>query len=207
MTHRSQHHLTPWQVYSDVQMLVVGIFAIIITALVITLAAATTEPAKENPAAEFVVNLRWDDKRDVDLDLWMQDQNGQIIFYNTRETANISLDRDSRGFISNRSTLSDGSVVESPNHEVIAIRAIMPGDYIIAVCYYTGDNREIDATVDVEKMNPTVTDIVTKHIHLNKVDDAMNVVAFHVDKDGSAHIIPTPPESENIIKAHSLTGH
>jgi len=207
MTHRPQHHLTAWQVFSDVQMLVVGIFAIIITALVITLAAATTETAKEKPAAEFIVNLRWDDKRDVDLDLWMQDENNKVIFYNVRETINISLDRDSRGFTSNKAILADGSEAVSSNHEVIAIRAIMPGDYIIAVCYYTGDSREIDATVDVEKMNPTVTELANKHIHLNKINDVMNVVAFHVDADGSAHIIPTPPESENIIKEHSLTGH
>ena len=207
MTHRPQHHLSPWQVFSDVFTLVNGIFALIITALVITLAVATTETAKEKPAAEFLVNLRWDDNRDVDLDLWMQDENGQVIYYNVRETKNISLNRDSRGFTSNHLELPDGTVASSSNHEIIAIRAVMPGDYIIAVCYYSGDNREIDATVDVEKMNPTVTDVAVKHIHLNKVDDVMNVVAFHVDKDGSVQLIPTPPESANIIKEHSLTGH
>ena len=191
MNRSPSHHRSSWQIYADLYMLIVAIFAIIISMLLLSV-AATPKVKAEKPAAEFLINLKWDDARDVDLDLWMRDQDGGIIYYNNRETPNISLDRDSRGFVSNKSTLSEVKVVISPNHEVIAIRAVMPGDYLVAVAYYAGEG-EIDADINVMKVNPNVIEVASRRIHLFRIGNTMNVIAFHVAVDGTATVVPVPP--------------
>ncbi len=90
-----------------------------------------------------MITLFWDDNRNIDLDLWLlSPTSDKPIYYNNRETENIGLDRDSRGFITNRKELGDGKTAVSANREIIAIRAIMPGDYIVGVTYYDGTNLE-----------------------------------------------------------------
>lgn len=205
MTHRPQHHLNPFIVYTDAMMLVVATFSLLISMLLVSVAAIAnkTTPA-EKPKAEYLVNLRWDDKRDVDLDLWMRVPDGSVIYYNNRETPNVSLDRDSRGYVSNRTRLPDGSSVYSSNHEVIAVRAVIPGDYLVAVSYYTGDAEGIDATVDVEKVNPTLKEVAAKHIHFDKVKQAMDVVKFRIEKaDGEVTLLPLP--AEDLVREHTRT--
>ena len=167
-----------------------------------------------------MVTLTWDDNRDVDLDLWLQDPNGKIVYYGVREAVNISLDRDSRGFDTNRTRREDGTFVYSANREIIAIRAIIPGDYLVAVSYYDGMNTTaegsrhhfqgeepeaaIDALVQVDKVNPVVTQVVGEKIHLTRIKEAKNVVAFHVDVDGEVTMLPLPPE--NLIETHEKVG-
>jgi uncharacterized protein YfaP (DUF2135 family) len=133
----------------------------------------------------------------------MRTPDGNIIYYNAREVPNVSLDRDSRGFLSNRTYLLDGSVVYSSNHEVIAIRAIWPGEYLVAVSYYSGGfggDVPIDASVDVEKVNPVLTDIVTKHLHFDKVKQTLDVVKFRIEPNGAVTLLPL--SGENMIQQH-----
>ena len=221
---KRRHRFNQWQVfvaYSDQLMLLFGTFMLLLTLALIAMHPATP-PKQEGikPKAEYLITLTWDDNRDVDLDLWLQDPNGKIVFYGVREAVNISLDRDSRGFDTNRTRREDGSIVYSANREVIAIRAIIPGDYLVAVSYYDGkyvseENRNfhfqgseleaaIDALVQVDKVNPVVTQVVGERVLLTRIKEAKNVVAFHVDIDGSVTALPLPPE--NLIESHEKVG-
>ena len=217
---RPRHHISPWQVLADLITCVAGIFLLIVSVLLVVPHLATP-PKQEGikPKAEYLVTLTWDDNRDVDLDLWLQDPNGKIVFYGVREAVNISLDRDSRGFDTNRTRRDDGNIVYSANREVIAIRAIIPGDYLVAVSYYDGKyvseerhfhfqggepEAAIDALVQVDKVNPIVTQVVGEKVHLTRIKEAKNVVAFHVDIDGAVTVLPLPPE--NLIETHEKVG-
>lgn len=218
---RHRHHLSPWQIYSDQLLLLVGAF-LLITSLLLIVPHLATPPKQEGikPKAEFLVTLSWDDNRDVDLDLWMRGPNGHIVFYGVREDVNISLDRDSRGFETNRKRLDDGSFAFSSNREVIAIRAVMPGDYLVAVSYYDGayetpgqngtsyrhhyqvdePDAAIDAVIQVDKVNPTVTVVAGKQIRMSRIHEAQNVIAFHVGINGEVTMLPLPPE--NLVNSH-----
>lgn len=204
---KKQH--SAWQVYADVLMCILMWAMMDIALLIISTHIQTAKTDGIKPKAEFLVTLTWDDARNVDLDLWMRDPQGHVIYYNAREDTNISLDRDSRGFATNQTTLPDGSVVYSGNREVITVRAVIPGDYLVAVSYYAGydakDNHEysftapdpgaaIDCDVQVEKVNPTLTQVAGAKIHFDKVKESHNAMAFHVDADGSVKILPLPPE-------------
>lgn len=196
--------LSSWQVLSDLLVCVLGYFMLIAVILIVVPHTPKKMHDGIKPKAEYLVTLTWDDSRNIDLDLWLA-HGDCVVFYKTRECPNISLDRDSRGYISNRSVLTDGRVLQSPNQEVVAIRAVMPGDYVASVSYYDDAEQQlvplvhdprgaIDATVELVKLNPEVFVVSTVHLHLDMLKQTMNAIAFHVDEDGTVTLRALPPE-------------
>jgi len=179
--------------------------------------------AKKNedfhPKAEYLITLTWDDKRNVDLDLWLRGPWGpNPVYYNGREGSQVALDRDSRGFLTNKKVLDDGTEINSGNREIIAIRAILPGDYEVGVSYYGGADNEnhnypegtpvaeakIMAEVRVEKVNPTMTTEWVKSQEFTFVKEIQTFVKFHIDKDGKVTILDKPTEP---FLPNGLTGN
>lgn len=199
MNHRRRHQGNPFVVYTDAMTMLFCWANMIIAMLLISahLVVQQTPQHKTDTPGEFLVTLTWDDSRDLDLDLWMQDPFGDVIFYGNREAKNISLDRDSRGFITNEVQLPDGRKVYSGNREVITIRTIIPGNYLVAVGYYSSNETHtpVDAIIKITKLNPAYEEVFGSKIHLDNVKDSKNVVAFHVDENGNVSILPTPINS------------
>lgn len=195
MSRRNKHHLSAWQIYSDQLLLILGFFMLLTTLLVIVPHQKQAHDGIK-PKAEYLITLTWDDQRNVDLDLWLK-HNDCVIYYNSRECLNISLDRDSRGAISNLVVNSvDGTSTLSPNQEVIAIRAKMPGDYLTSVDYYNMEDATvpIDCKVELISLNPMVEIVQTVTLHLDHVKQDLNAINFHVNEDGSIRLLPLPPE-------------
>ena len=215
---RARHQHPIFQPYSDVLLNVLGSFIVIVAVLILTMNVKAKHNLDAHPHAEYMVTLEWDNNRNVDLDLWLLDPYDHAIYYNNREANNISLDRDSRGALTNWTTLPSGKVIHSDNREVVAIRSVIPGDYVVGVSYYAGgevamapdgksyqsdpymfgrgDPRAaIDFKVRVEKVNPHMTTISEETFHFNYVKESKNVAAFHIDEDGKITALPTPPGS------------
>lgn len=194
---RQRHQLSSWQCLADLMTCVLGIF-LLIASLLIIVPHVPHKTSGVKPKADYLVILSWDDRRNVDLDLWLKHRDC-VIYYRNRECQNISLDRDSRGFLSNQSVLDNGKVVVSPNQEIIAIRAVLPGDYIAAVSYYQDgegrDDHSIEAKVELVKLNPTVTVVRQTILHLHIERETDNAIAFHVDGNGAITMEPLPPDS------------
>jgi hypothetical protein len=210
---RIRHPHSAWQVYADLFMCLLMWAMMCVSLLIISVHTESKGKLDAHPKAEYLVTLTWDDNRNVDLDLWAQDPYQHVIYYLNRESKNVSLDRDSRGYTTNRITLPDGRTIQSENREVVSIRAILPGDYLIAVSYYNGadDNHTytfsppdpraaIDFKVRLEKVNPTLTPLFDETFHFTQVKEAVNIVAFHVDDDGKVTILPLP--AENLVQEH-----
>ena len=211
---RARRQYAMFQPFSDMLMNLVGMIMLIVAVLVIVTVNSKGQ-LDYHPKAEYLVTLDWPDDRNVDLDLWMRAPFGDTIFYLNREASNVSLDRDSRGFTTNQQTLADGAVITTDNREIIAMRAIIPGDYLVAVSYYAGTDAKtgvgysflppdplapIDLKVRVEKVNPRMTTVFDQKFHFNQVKEAMNIVAFHVDPGGKVTILPLPAES--LVQQH-----
>lgn len=199
-----RHNHNPFAVMSDILALVVMSSLMMVAMLILV---AHTESVKHEgikPDAQYLVTLTWDDKRDVDLDLWMKDPAGNIIYYGNRDDVNVSLDRDSRGFLTNRSIDKDGHEVISPNEEVISIRAKMLGEFLAAVGYYSGDGKPITFKVQIMKVNPNYTVVFNKEFTLNNPRAAINVVDFTINQDGSVSINMLP--DKNLIDSYSDGG-
>jgi hypothetical protein len=192
---RNKQNLSAWQVYSDQLLLILGYFMIMATLLIIVPHLKQDHDGIK-PKAEYLVTLTWGDHRDIDLDLWLK-HNDCVIYYQSRECIDISLDRDSRGYTSNASVNPDGTPTISPNQEVIAIRAKLPGDFLTAVNYYqrnTDPDLAVDCKVELIKLNPTVQVVQSVKLHFDRQNQTLNAIAFHVDEDGTVKVLPLPAE-------------
>src|ERR1700683_2334705 len=139
MKHRQ--HLTAWQGYADLFMLLFQWSMVLVTVMIVFFNIQQKADKDYHPKAEIMIVLDWDDQRNVDLDLWLKPENRTYVSYNNKEIENVSLDRDSRGKTSNSSQVN-GQEVRSSNEEIITIRAIIPGIYQVGVAYYA--DGEID---------------------------------------------------------------
>ncbi len=137
--------------------------------------------------AEFVITLTWDDRNKDDVDLWIEDPNGQVMWYRDKEVGLMHLDRDDLGHINDIITLATGEQVVFPyNQEIGTIRGCMPGEWIVNVHMYA--KRTAEATnivIKIEKLNPTVKTIVLKNIIIAKDKEEFTVLRMQMSDIGT----------------------
>ncbi len=202
MKHR--HHLSAWQVVADNFMLFFIWGMVLVALLLASFHVKATLDKDYHPKAEYIIILDWPDDRNVDLDLWLRDGYDHYVFYRNKEISNISLDRDSRGSVSNKSVGPDGKPIISGNEEIITIRALLPGVYQIAVTYYNDNaaghadetpTHALDYNVKLIKVNPQLKILWQEKKTISLIKEVQRVVTFRINEDGTADVIPNPPDS------------
>jgi hypothetical protein len=141
---------------------------------------------KIDTKAEFIVTMTWPDNHPDDIDLYVEDPLGNIVWYHTREAGFMVLDRDDRGGINN-SIMVNGKRIMSPiREESVSIRGIVAGEYTVNVQYYLAtQNAPVPVSVKVEKINPMVEVIHYDTITLDHAGQEKTAVRFRMAEDGS----------------------
>lgn len=107
--------------------------------------------------AEILIQLSWDDGSVDDLDLWVRGPDGQTVFYKSKSTPYMFLDHDETGR-GDTITAPDGTIQTVPSRmEVVTIRAIVPGDYVVNCHSYhkeSGPGVIDHAKLRIIKLNP-----------------------------------------------------
>lgn len=135
--------------------------------------------------AEFIITVTWPDLNPNDVDTWVQDPGGNLVWFRAREGGMMHLDRDDRG-VSNDTIVINGQKVVNPlNQEVVTIRGFAPGEYTVNVHYYETKNGEpINVNVSVVKVNPRAEVVYYGTVTLQRKGDEATAVRFSVDRDG-----------------------
>jgi len=141
---------------------------------------------KIDTKAEFIVTMNWPDNHPDDIDLYVEDPLGNIVWYHVREAGFMVLDRDDRGGINN-SIMVNGKRIMSPiREESVSIRGIVAGEYTVNVQYYLAtQNKPVPVSVKVEKINPMVEVIHYDTIMLDHAGQERTAVRFRMAEDGS----------------------
>ena len=141
---------------------------------------------KIDTKAEFIVTMNWPDNHPDDIDLYVEDPLGNIVWYHTREAGFMVLDRDDRGGINN-SIMVNGKRIMSPiREESVSIRGIVAGEYTVNVQYYLAIQKApVPVSVKVEKINPMVEVIHYDTIMLQHAGQEKTALRFRVAEDGS----------------------
>ena len=93
--------------------------------------------------AEFVVVLEWNHDMPDDIDLYVQDPTGNIVSFRTPIKNFMHLDKDDLGYANDVVYNANGTVTKvNINREVVTIRGIIPGEYIINVHHYSTRQAE-----------------------------------------------------------------
>jgi hypothetical protein len=96
--------------------------------------------------AEFVVILEWDHDMPDDIDLYVQDPTGNKVSFRTPIQNFMHLDKDDLGYRNDIVYNANGQITKvNINREVVTIRGLIAGEYIINAHYYS--TREAESTI------------------------------------------------------------
>jgi hypothetical protein len=136
--------------------------------------------------AEFIVTVTWPDNDPNDIDTWVQDPAGNLVWFRAREAGMMHLDRDDRGLANDTLVINGQKVVNPLNQEVVTVRGFAPGEYTVNLHYYESKNgRPVQAAVSVVKVNPRAEIVFYGSVDLPRKGDERTAVRFTVDRDGA----------------------
>lgn len=153
----------------------------------ITLLAVSpdSKEGKIDSKAEFIITLDWPDNHPDDLDLFVQDPIGNIVWYRHREAGFLTLDRDDRGG-NNDFVMVNGKKIPSPiREEIVTVRGIVAGEYTVNVSHFQATTGQpVVATVKVQKLNPTAQVIFDDKLTLDHTGEEKTALRFSLDAEG-----------------------
>jgi hypothetical protein len=147
-------------------------------------------PAK----AEFMVTVSWPDNNPNDIDTWVQEPSGKVLWFRQRDAGLLHLDRDDRG-AKNATVLVNGREFSSPiRQEIVTLRGVLPGEYVVNVHYYDSkDQLPVDVSVTVVKVNPQAEIVFNGTQQIPAKGDERTLVRFTLDDAGQVTDLNTRP--------------
>ena len=140
---------------------------------------------KIDTKAEFIVTMTWPDNHPDDIDLYVEDPLGNIVWYHEREAGFLTLDRDDRGGLNNSITVNGRKVANPIRQETISIRGILPGEYTVNVNYYLATQAApVPVTVKIEKVNPHVEVVSYDTVMLDHMGQEKTAARFKIAANG-----------------------
>jgi hypothetical protein len=169
-------------VFRDVIMLALaGFVAMVILLLPHLNPPGRTGEASSEPPGNVIVELRWPDELDSDVDLWVEAPGDVPVGYSNKGGAIFNLLRDDLGRRRDATEL---------NYEVSYSRGIPPGEYTVNVHLYrnTGGVLPIPVTVVTSvKKSPTerARQLLASKIELGREGAEVTVYRFRLSDDGN----------------------
>ena len=158
--------------------------------------AMINKPADEgkvDPKAEMLITVGWPDNNPDDVDTYVMDPAGNIVWYTQREAGLMHLDRDDRGMFKDV-VLFNGEEITNPlNQEIISFRGLEDGEYVVNVVHYIANSTaRLPVSVKVEKLNPTVKVIYYQTLSMTGTGDEQTAVRFTLDGDEVVNVNNVP---------------
>lgn len=142
------------------------------------------EQGKIDTDVEILITVTWPDGHEDDIDVYVEDPIGNVVWYHAREGGLMHLDRDDRGQFKDV-LLINGEEVENPlNQETVSVRGLMDGEYVVNVVHFIATSIDpVPVSVKVEKMNPRVRVVFYGDVDLKESGQERTVVRFTLKGD------------------------
>jgi len=142
------------------------------------------ESGKVDPKAELLVTVTWADNNPDDVDTYVEDPIGNVVWYNMREAGLMHLDRDDRGMFKDIIVVNGQEISNPLNQETVSVRGLTDGEYTVNVVHYIAtSSTPLPVSVKVEKLNPVVKVIFYGTVTLNGTGDEKTAVRFTLTGD------------------------
>ncbi|MBC8297348.1 MAG: hypothetical protein H8E55_16335 [Pelagibacterales bacterium] len=158
-----------------------------------------------NLKAEYIITVDWQDDLPDDVDIWVQDPNGEIVSYLKKDAGWLHLDRDDQGIINDVVVINNKEVIYPINREVVTLRGIIPGEYIVNLYLYEHKSKEpVEAKIIIEKVNPSLKLVYFNNIILETKDTELTIARFNLDAKGDFTVGSLQKE---ILTPYELKGY
>ena len=137
--------------------------------------------------AEYVITVTWPGEMGDDIDSWLEDPMGNVMYFRKKEVGLMHMDRDDLGKLNDQQYVPGIGMVNYPyNREITTIRGIMPGEYVFNIHLYHKISKDssIPVTVILEKLNPQVKLLYSKTVILSEKWEEKTIIRFVLDVDG-----------------------
>ena len=144
--------------------------------------------------AEFLITMNWPDNDLNDMDLYVQDPAGNMVWCHGREAGLMHLDHDDRG--SGRERISiNGRTIQNPlNQEIVTLRGVIAGEYVVNGHEFAANTPgKVAVSVKVEKLNPTASVVFYGSQEFARKGEEHTFVRFRVDSEGKIGEVNTGP--------------
>ncbi len=168
-------------VFRDVILLALTGFISMVILLLPFVNPPTEEESSSTPPGNVIVELFWDDKRDVDIDLWVQAPDDIPVGYSNKGGIFFNLLRDDLGIYKDNSPV---------NYEVSYSRGISDGKYVTNVHLYREDKapfKPIMAEILISVVDPDSNkrrQILKTKKKLNTIGEEITIFQFELNKKG-----------------------
>jgi hypothetical protein len=194
------HGLDPFEddaggtVFRDVVLLaLVGFVALVILILPHINPPGAKATADADPPGNVIVEIRWPDEIDADVDLWVQAPGDTPVGYSNQGGAVFNLLRDDLG---------KRADVTGLNYETSYSRGILPGEYTVNLHLYGNPSRAYPIPVTVvtsvkQTANLSARQLLASKVELVRAGEELTVYRFRLTEagalvPGSVHSLQTP---------------
>lgn len=161
---------------------------LVLFVLAFLLAKAEGKPHVETLGV-WAIDIRWPDASRDDVDLWVMDPSGGIVYYAAKDIGLMHLEHDDLG----ESSDVQGSVLVKSNRERVIIRGVIAGEYVANVVMY-------------RKQEQTPTPVVVRLDRLRGDDATVRTVVVTLARTGQEHTAFrfTLDANERLVGANTL---
>ncbi|MEC7833077.1 MAG: hypothetical protein VX864_01145 [Pseudomonadota bacterium] len=158
-----------------------------------------------NLKAEYIISVDWKDNLPDDVDIWVEDPNGEVVSYLKKDAGWLHLDRDDQGIINDKVVINNKEVIYPLNREVVTLRGIIPGEYVVNLYLYENkSNHPVDVKLKIERVNPTLKLVFFDDVVLPEKDTEITVARFLLDELGNFKVRPS---QKKILTPYELKGY
>jgi hypothetical protein len=182
---------------SDFLLALNNVIFILFVFAIMAMAAKVPPAAGVQLRAEYIITAEWTLDYDCDVDLWVRDPQGNIVYWQHREAGAMHLDHDSRGSLSDSERLPDGTVIKPKIYaEMVTLRGIVPGEYTVNLYLYgvtkkgdqvftPGSPYVVPVHVKIIKVNPSAVTEYDQEPGLERIGQEITATRFSLGPDGS----------------------
>lgn len=167
------------------------IFNMLVGVLAIVMLLKVEPPAEKRKKESletdglYAIVATWPKEANDDVDLYVQDPSGNLIYFGRTAVELMHLEYDDRGDLGDRAMTSAGEVKVDINRERAVIRGGMSGEYVVNVHMYT-KRHAAPTTVKISlyRLRGDDTEILAKERVLKADGDEATAFRFTLSADG-----------------------
>ena len=185
-------------VFRDVIFLALAGFVAVVLMLLPHLNPPASAEGEITSPGNVIVEVRWPDEFNDDLDLWVEAPGDQPVGYSNKGGRVFNLLRDDLGHMADTTKL---------NYEVSYSRGVPAGEYTVNIHYFRSSKVQLPMPAEIvvsvkENAASSARQILTTKIELRNVGEEVTAFRFELDEDGaliteSVHDLPRPLRSRN----------
>lgn len=161
--------------------------ALFVTAFI--LVNPVSDENKIDVHADFLITVFWPEDIPDDVDLYVKDPQGTVVYFGKKESDLMHLDRDDQGGNHDYVETPFGKIEYKENREIVTIRKVIPGEYIINLHMYSKRNPSPNPiTIQVDKINPFST-VLLKTVTLIRDGEEKTVCRLILDSNNEVKSI------------------